>query len=332
MLTVLLWALSGMVAKSQDHIVRVLREEQKAAVARETKHYEAVVDKQTRAKLLRGQIATKERELEALTESLTRNIALKSTEDANVSRYKSEMASLKTNRDNAQKTYDTAQRKHSSYLQHSAAAQSRDLYEKSRDDTLALKTAADHRFDHAYPVAQRGQDNAAGESRRFQGLQSSDQSQISTANSDLERMRTELKRAETPPSAVFQPLPQSEVSAFQLLGHLYMPLVLRIFSRSSFLALQVMLSYPWSVPHRWNVQSAGAVGDFDTSLVTYYNEKQLHNKDYHKPSELRSGKDGAVQLFSRAKVPTELEAQGNRTHIDQFINPSHGVWCVRSLC
>ena len=104
MLTVLLWALSGMVAKSQDHIVRVLREEQKAAVARETKHYEAVVDKQTRAKLLRGQIATKERELEALTESLTRNIALKSTEDANVSRYKSEMASLKTNRDNAQKT------------------------------------------------------------------------------------------------------------------------------------------------------------------------------------------------------------------------------------
>ncbi|CAE7356567.1 unnamed protein product, partial [Symbiodinium sp. KB8] len=59
---------------------------------------------------------------------------------------------------------------------------------------------------------------------------------VQTLQSKLKRLRQQLKKAETPPASVFQPLPERDGMAFAVLFFLYTPELLRSLSRATILA------------------------------------------------------------------------------------------------
>ena len=82
------------------------------------------------------------------------------------------------------------------------------------------------------------------------------QSEVDNLQARLQRKQADLKRAETPPPAVFQPLPESDDSAKAVIFFLYTPDLLRSLSRMTILAEQLLLPWPWRCEKRWLVCSA----------------------------------------------------------------------------
>ena len=73
---------------------------------------------------------------------------------------------------------------------------------------------------------------------------------VQTLQSKLKRLRQQLKKAETPPASVFQPLPERDGMAFAVLFFLYTPELLRSLSRATILAQQLLLPWPWCCQKR----------------------------------------------------------------------------------
>ncbi|CAE7760321.1 unnamed protein product [Symbiodinium sp. CCMP2456] len=147
------------------------------------------------------------------------------------------------------------------------------------------------------------------------------QSIVQRLQSKLKQLRQFLKEAETPPAAVFQPLPEREDMAFAILFFLYMPELLRSLSRATILARQLLLPWPWCCQNRWDVSEHIQVKDFKTCWAKYYNEKQ--SCVYHTPPVLQHGEHGPVKLLSSFHVPDDRQISG--THIDNMTSARHGA-------
>lgn len=152
---------------------------------------------------------------------------------------------------------------------------------------------------------------------------------LNKVKQEIQQKQAELKAAEVPPPAVFQPLPSDDSKALAVLFFLFMPKVFRSLSRISFLAQQVTLPFPWQVQNQWDVLSHAKVPKFAISWVEYYNQKQLHNKSYHKPPVQRQGADGSVSLHSYSQPPGENAVCGD--HVDSLTDESQGVWYPDSI-
>ncbi|KAK3247008.1 hypothetical protein CYMTET_43477 [Cymbomonas tetramitiformis] len=139
--------------------------------------------------------------------------------------------------------------------------------------------------------------------------------------------KSSLKKAEKAPPPVYQPLPAAESSALEVLFFLHMPPLLRLLSRASFTAQQVLL--PRMTCHRPS-QEAGDRIDIHqyvispqpaTCWATYYNTH--HSSQYHKsPLVAANGSQGKVLLLSHGAVPENV----GPSHVDMCTSPSQGVW------
>ena len=78
-------------------------------------------------------------------------------------------------------------------------------------------------------------------------------SDVDKLQAQLKRTQADLKRAETPPPAVFHPLPEKDDSAHAVLFFLYTPDLLSSLSRMTILAEQLLLPWPWCCDKRWPV-------------------------------------------------------------------------------
>ena len=74
---------------------------------------------------------------------------------------------------------------------------------------------------------------------------SSLEQEIASLERRLNQAKAELKRAETPPPGVIQSLPEDNDLANAALFFLYKPDVLRLLSRMTIKAQQMLLPWPW---------------------------------------------------------------------------------------
>jgi hypothetical protein len=139
------------------------------------------------------------------------------------------------------------------------------------------------------------------------------------AYNKVKNLELELEAAETPPPPVIQPLPAVPAAAGQWLFFLHMPEQLRVLSRATFLAQQLLLPRP--------LGEAGSelVGlresDFESSIVRHYNS---HQGGAYGVKSARTGADGAVSLHSPDKPPKDSSIK--LQHIDSYSHESQGVW------
>ena len=147
----------------------------------------------------------------------------------------------------------------------------------------------------------------------------------------LRSLKQQLQKAETPPPPVYQPLPEDPRRAASVIFYLHAPPLLRALARASFLTQQVLL-LSVSPDRRCQLLKTGRVENFTTSWKTYYDAKQLHSAQYFRPAApQRVGTNGEVELWSRHAQVDVTQAQGRRTHIDEFREKRHGVWWPDSL-
>ena len=140
----------------------------------------------------------------------------------------------------------------------------------------------------------------------------------------LRGLESELSREAKPPAAVWQPLPRQACAAHPVLFFLHMPPWLRCLARTSFLARQVALPYPWACAGRWDLTHSTAVQPFCTLWVAYYNECQTNRTWLPSQATPPAGSDGAVLLFSRDRRPSEEAVSG--THMDHMNDRESGVF------
>lgn len=342
--------LASELARNDEGMQNVLQHEASASEARVQAHFVQVQTQQAEARRLRLEIATLESELEA-TRSTIKHLKQTAEQHEKVindidARLQAAAATLSS----AEKACNKAQKAAASkrktewrptYFQALLSAEQRKL-QIQYDNALA---ALDREEEQCNEHLQQARTSCEGVTKEQHQPRSNAKSEMSTANSELAKSKKEesnlmkaikqlqalLKSAETPPSAVFQPLPRNSVAASQVVFFMHSPPLLRSFARISLLAQQATIPNPWKAPSRWDLTSLTAVSDFHLSWVTYYNEKQTYSRQYHVPNTVWRGADGAVLLFSRCTVATEMQAQGSRTHIDQFTSVDHGVWWPDSL-
>jgi hypothetical protein len=120
----------------------------------------------------------------------------------------------------------------------------------------------------------------------------------SNKQEEVSKTQKKLKAVEQAPAPVIQPLPQEQATALQWIFFLYMPPVLRCFSRSNFLAQQLLLPLP---DYPAEVAESTKVEDFKTSISNHYTNHQ--SSTYHSPSSRRKGAEGRVLLQSYDEPP-----------------------------
>jgi hypothetical protein len=76
------------------------------------------------------------------------------------------------------------------------------------------------------------------------------ESEIATLKKELSRAQADLKRAEKPPPAVVQSLPEDVELANSTLFFLYKPDILRLLSHMTIKAQQMLLPWPWCCHQR----------------------------------------------------------------------------------
>jgi transposase-like protein len=146
-----------------------------------------------------------------------------------------------------------------------------------------------------------------------------EQSQKDVARNKVIGLERQVAFAEAPPPPVIQPLPAAVAAAGQWLFFLHMPRQLRVLSRATFLAQQLLLPRPLGAAALQLVAISKLA--CKTSIVRCYNSMQ-HGT--YTVRSTRSGSDGAVSLHSPDQLPEEQAIQ--LQHIDQYTDAKHGVW------
>jgi hypothetical protein len=139
------------------------------------------------------------------------------------------------------------------------------------------------------------------------------------ASSRVAVLERQLAAAELPPPPVFQPVPAAAAAAGQWLFFLHMPPRLRVLSRATFLAQQLLLPRPLGTngTEMLVVRSAA----FKSSIKDHYNREQSAT---YAATTTRTGADGAVSLHSPDERPKDSNVQ--LQHIDQYTDKKQGVW------
>lgn len=117
---------------------------------------------------------------------------------------------------------------------------------------------------------------------------------------ELENLISETKRdivsMETPPRRVLQPLPRSTYEAFPVLFFIRMPPLLRVLSRLSFSAQQMLL------PRASQANEHIAVPCFKEDLCQYYATKSTARKFSPAPLDLNMGSPGEMPKFHQPET------------------------------
>ena len=140
----------------------------------------------------------------------------------------------------------------------------------------------------------------------------------------ISETKSTIKRKETPPAPLLQPLPQSKETAMPILFFLQMPIIFQVLSRMSFMAQQMLLpnQIEVAVPR---TPSSDDVSDSTIKIKIETKEPGTLWNDYYKDHKgTCSPVDSKVIMGSWGKIPDGKSLGPN--NIMEYTSNNDGVW------
>jgi hypothetical protein len=148
------------------------------------------------------------------------------------------------------------------------------------------------------------------------------QAQQAEAKRKVAALKKQLKAALVSPPAVIQPLPSSAAAAGTWLFFLHMPEQLRVLSRATFLAQQLVLPRPVD-PHGLGQVDVGHTAT-NTSIGAHHSNHRSGQYGGSAAPMSTCPTDGAVVLHSSGTAPKPGSIQQQTA--EHYTSRSHGVW------